>query len=214
MAQARCFSVGAQWPRHCIHQSTQPLWATSVEGFMFLVRQRSALNGFHYHFLTTEDQPIAELEWPNFANSLKSLAQMSPEASPLDDLHIRMAPGRAASADYRISHVFLNRERRKDVRFTLHQGGAPLAIGEVLFPKQRFQRPRIEVVSPLNATLVRHSTVGRSSYCWERDGRTLGTIEEPKWLTMKRELTVNLPSTIPLPVQIFMSFLVINDAFR
>jgi hypothetical protein len=181
---------------------------------MFHVRQRSALNGFHYHFLTTEDQPIAELEWPNFAQAKNARLRVHPEDSPLGDVHIRLASGRAAAVDYRIGFEYLTRERRKDVRFTLHQGGAPLAMAEVLFPPQRLKRARVEVLSPLNATLVRHSTIGRLNYCWERDGRTLGTLEEPNWLTLKRELTVNLPSTISLPVQIFMSFLVINDAFR
>jgi hypothetical protein len=181
---------------------------------MFHARQRSAPSGFHYQILTVDDRPIADLEWHGFADALKPLVRTDPETSSVDDLHIRMANGRAASADYRIGHEFLSNERRRDVRFALHQGGAPMALAEVLFPPQRLKRARIEILSPLNATLVRHRSLGRVNYCWERDGRTLGTVEEAKWLAMKRELIVNLPSTIPLPVQIFMAFLVINDMSR
>jgi hypothetical protein len=181
---------------------------------MFQVRQHSALNGFRYTALSTDDQPIAELEWPNFAQAKNARLRVHDAESAQGDVRIRLTAGRLASEDFRIGFEYLNTARRNDVRFTLHQGGAALGLAEVLFPPQRLKRARVEILKPLNATLVRHSSLGRLHYCWERDGRTLGTIDERKWLSLKRELTVNLPSTLSLPVQLFMTFLVINDAFR
>lgn len=181
---------------------------------MFHVRQHSALSKFQYQIFSADDQPIAELEWPWFAQAKNARLKVHPEGSAMGDVHIRLASSRATNAEYRIGFEYLNTSKRRDLRFTLHQGGEPLALAEALFPKERLKRSRVEILSPMNATMVRHSSVGKLHYCWERDGRTLGTIEEPSWFALKRNLTVNLPSTIALPVQIFMSFLVINDAFR
>lgn len=181
---------------------------------MFHVRQHSALSKFQYQIQSADDQPIAELEWPDFAQAKNARLRAHPEDAPLGEVHVRLASGRSGSTEYRIGFEYLTDVKRKDVRFTLHQGGKPLALAEALFPPQRLKRARIEVLSPLNATLVRHRSLGKLRYCWERDGRTLGTLEESSWLSVKRKLTVNLPSTIALPVQIFMAFLVINDAFR
>lgn len=181
---------------------------------MFHVRQHSAFSKFQYQVFSTDDRPIAELEWPWFAQAKNARLKVHPEGSPMGDVHIRLASTRTASTDFRIGFEWLNTSRRQDVRFTLHQGGAPLALAEALFPEERLKRSRVEILSPLNATMVRHRSLGRLHYCWERDGRTLGTVDETKWLSLKRELTVNLPSTLSLPVQLFMTFLVLNDAFR
>lgn len=181
---------------------------------MFHVSQYSALSNFRYQVVSTEDQPIAEVEWPWFAQAKNARLRVHEQGSEMGDVHIRLATSRAGSSEYRIGFEFLNTSKRRDVRFTLHQGGEPLALAEALFPKERLKRARIEMLSPLNATMVRHRNLGSLRYCWERDGRTLGTVEEPGWFSLKRKLTVNLPSTISLPVQIFMTFLVINDAFR
>ena len=180
---------------------------------MFHVRQHSAFSKFQFQIFSTDDRPIAELEWPWYAQAKKERLKAPSEGSEVGDVFVRLASARAASTEYRIGLEFLNTSKRQDVRFSLHQGGEPLALAEALFPKERLKRSRVEILSPLNATMVRHGSVGKLHYCWERDGRTLGTIEEPSRFALKRSLTVNLPSTISLPVQIFMSFLVINDAF-
>jgi hypothetical protein len=47
-----------------------------------------------------------------------------------------------------------------------------------------------------------------------KDGVTIGTVAEKGGLTLKRELTIDLPDSITRPVQIFIFFLVHNHAYR
>ena len=53
-----------------------------------------------------------------------------------------------------------------------------------------------------------------SCYLLEADGQVIGRIEEPHWFSMKRQLSIDLPNDVPVPLQTFLAFLVINSAFR
>ena len=177
------------------------------------VRQRSILIGFDYQVWDDADQPVADLVWPDFAQAKNARLRWHAEGSPLGDVQVRFALG-VRHEDCRIGFEFLSRTWRNDVRFTLHRGGEPLAVAEVRFPPQRLKRPSIGMHLPVRASLVRDFRWGRVRYQWVQDDRCSGSVEEPGWFSIKRHLLIDVPSTLALPVQVFIAFLAINDAFR
>ena len=173
------------------------------------IRQKSALSGFHYQALNDRGDVLADLVWPHFAQAKNARLRWHPPDSPEADVQIRTPDGL-----YRIGFEFLSRGFSNEIRFTLHQGGEPLAVADVLTPKAALQRPQMHLLLPLTAQLVSVRSWGRVCYRLEQAGHTLGTVEEPHWFSLKRALLVTLPADLDLPVQGFMAFLVINAAFR
>jgi hypothetical protein len=51
-------------------------------------------------------------------------------------------------------------------------------------------------------------------YLLEVGSQVIGGIEELHWFSMKRQLRMDLPHDMPVPLQTFLAFLVINSAFR
>lgn len=176
---------------------------------MLTVRQKSALSGFHYEAFDAHGLPVGEVVWPNRPQAKNARLKWHKPGSPDGDLQVNCTLGR-----YRIGFEYLTRAFSNDVRFSLHQGGEPLAVAEVLFPPEKLKRAEIWLRQPLGAQLLRANHWARARYRLERDGQTLGWVEEPRALSFKRELRVDLPASLNLPTQLFVAFLMINAAFR
>lgn len=176
---------------------------------MLRIRQKSALSGFHYLALDDRQSLLADLVWPNFAQAKNARLRWDPPDSPDADVQIRMPQGL-----YRIGFEFLSRGFMNETRFTLHQGGEPVAVADVVTPKRALQRQQVHLLEPVSAQLLSARRWGRASYRLEQAGRCLGTIEEPHWFSVKRELVVVLPPALDLPTQLFIAFMVIHAAFR
>ena len=176
---------------------------------MLRIRQKSAWSGFHYQALDERGTVLADLVWPNFAQAKNARLRWHSPDSPDADVQIRMP-----QALYRIGFEFLSRGFMNETRFSLHQGGEPLAVADVITPKAALQRQQVHLRGPVCAQLTPARRWGRASYRLEQTGRCLGTIEEPHWFSVKRELVVALPPTLDMPTQFFIAFMVINSAFR
>ncbi|QCB48385.1 hypothetical protein [Hydrogenophaga sp. PAMC20947] len=176
---------------------------------MLRVLQHSALSGFHYQALDASGCFLADLVWPNFAQAKNARLRWHPPDSPDADVQIHMPHGL-----YRIGFEFLSRGVVNETRYTLHQGAEVLAVADVLSPRQGWQRQQVHLRLPLAAELKPVRQWGRVCYRLERPGQCLGTIEEPRWFSVKRELVVVLPPSLELPTQLFIAFMVINAAFR
>lgn len=176
---------------------------------MIRIRQKSALSGFHYQALDERGTVLADLVWPHFAQAKNARLRWHPPNSPDADVQIRLP-----HAVYRIGFEFLSRGFMNETRFTLHQGGEPLAVADVITPKEALQRQQVHLREPVQAQLLSGRRWGRAGYRLEQAGQCLGTVEEPHWFSLKRELVVALPSTLELPTQMFIAFMVINTAFR
>ncbi|WP_439113808.1 hypothetical protein [Hydrogenophaga sp.] len=176
---------------------------------MLTVCQKSALSGFHYEAFDAHGLPVGEVVWPTWAQAKNARLRWHKPGSPEGDLQVRCTQGH-----YRIGFEYLTRAFANDVRFTLHQGGEPLAVAEVLFPPEKLKRAEIWLRQPLAAQLVPANHWTRARYRLEHEGQTLGWVEEPRALSFKRELRVDLPASLDLPTQLFIAFLMINSAFR
>lgn len=120
---------------------------------------------------------------------------------------------RTPAGDYRIGFEYLTRAHANDVRFFLQRGDAQLAKADVLFP-EGLRRHEILLRRPQEGQLVRANRWGRMCYRVEAAGGDIGSIEEPRWFSVRRELRLNLPGDMPMPQQAFLGFLVLNSAFR
>jgi hypothetical protein len=176
---------------------------------MFSIRQRSALSGFHYQAFDGSGSLLADLVWPNLPQAKNARLRWHPPDSPEADIQIRTPQGL-----YRIGFEFLSRGFFNETRYTLHQGGDALAVADVLTPKGRLRRQQIFLRQPLAAQWVPANLWSRGRYRLEQEGVSLGSIEEPRWFSLKRELVVSLPQTLEFPVQVFLGFMTVNAGFR
>jgi hypothetical protein len=176
---------------------------------MLRIRQKSALSGFNYQAFGVGGEWLADLVWPNFAQAKNARLRWHPPDSPDGDVQLRVSQG-----VYRIGFEFLSRGFVNETRYTLHQGGEPLAVADVVSPKRKLQRQQVLLRQPLPAKLTPANRWGRVRYRLEQADQCLGTVEEPRWFSVKRELVVALPPTLALPTQLFIGFMTINAAFR
>jgi len=176
---------------------------------LLTIRQRSMLSGFHYEVMSEGETLLAELVWPNYVQARNARLKWHKPGSPDGDLKILMPQG-----DYRIGFEFLTRAFANDLRFFLQQGDDVQAMAEVIFPKDGIKRHEVFLRQPMQARLLRANRWTRVRYRVEADGNVIGSIEEPHWISMKRQLRIDLPNDMPVPLQTFLAFLVINSAFR
>jgi hypothetical protein len=176
---------------------------------MLRIRQKSAFSGFHYQAFDAHSALLADLVWPNFAQAKNARLRWHPNDSPDGDVQIRMPQGL-----YRIGFEYLSRGFLNETRYSLHQGTEPLAVAEVISPKDKLRRQEVHLRRPLAAQLQPAGRWGRVRYQLVQAGRCLGTVEEPRWFSVKRELVVNLPATFDVPTQLFIGFMTLNAAFR
>ena len=176
---------------------------------MLRIRQKSALSGFHYQAFDAQGALLADLVWPNFAQAKNARLRWHPDDSAEGDVQIRMPRGL-----YRIGFEYLSRGFLNETRYSLHQGAEPLAVAEVISPPDKLRRQEVHVRCPLTAQLKPAGRWGRVRYRLEQAGQCLGTVEEARWFSVKRELVVNLPATLDVPTQLFVGFMTINAAFR
>ena len=176
---------------------------------MLTFRQRSMFSGFHYQVVNDSETVLADLTWPNYAQARNARLKWHKPGSPDGDLKIQMPQG-----VYRIGFEFLTRTYAQDVRFLLQQGEDVQAIAEVLFPKEGIKRHEVFLRQPLAGRLIRANKWTRVRYLLEVDGQVIGSIEEPHWFSMKRQLRIDVPNDMPVPLQTFLAFLVVNSAFR
>ncbi|WP_291013151.1 hypothetical protein [Hydrogenophaga sp.] len=176
---------------------------------MLRIRQKSPLSGFHYQAFDAQNALLADLVWPNFAQAKNARLRWYPNDSPDGDVQIRMPQGL-----YRIGFEYLSRGFLNETRYTLHQGAEPLSVADVMSPLGKLRRQEVHLRHPLAAQLKPAGRWGRVRYRLEQAGQCLGTVEEPRWFSVKRELVVNLPSTLDLPTRLFIGFMTINAAFR
>jgi hypothetical protein len=109
----------------------------------------------------------------------------------------------------------LTRDWANDIEFTLKSDTETLAVARDLQPKKLgSKRPAIQLEMPFEAVLVHKSSFPKVRFDLEQNGLILGSIAEKGFLSLTRQLTLKLPDSVPIPIQIFWSFLVCNRSFR
>lgn len=110
---------------------------------------------------------------------------------------------------------YLTRDWVNDIEFRLKRDSEMLAVARAIqAQKSGFKHPGTQIVLPFEAELVSKSNVLKVHFDLERNGIKLGSIAEKAWFSVRRQLTLELPDTVYVPVQFFWFFLVCNRSFR
>ena len=173
---------------------------------MLIAKQQSMLSGFAYDIFNDAGTLVGSMRWPNFAVATNARLQMPGEVT-----NIRFD---YRGQNYEIDFSYLRRGWSNDIRFTLKSGEQTLAQGDMLRQQKIFSRATINITSPFAGALVRKSSLLRTRYEVRMNGISVGTIGEQGRLTVRRELTIKLTDAIVTPVQMFLFFLVCNQAYR
>ena len=176
---------------------------------MIIAKQHSALSGFTYDLYDQENNSFGTLCWPDFAVAKNARLQ-----NPAPDLLSSNIEIKYNSHLYLVEFEYLTRDWFNDIRFTLINKEVTLASADVINQKKLFKRPTITLTRPFTGEIVRKSGLFAVRYEVVKDRVVQGTIAEKSGFTVKRELHIDLPSSISSPVQLFIFFLVHNHAYR
>ena len=175
---------------------------------MLIVEQRSALSGFTYDLTSADGAVLGELCFPDWAEARNARLKNPAPERLRSSIDLRLS-GMA----YTIEFEFTRRGWTNDTRFELMQGSARLAVAKVVVPEGFLGRAQLIILEPFSGELVRCSSFFKTRFELQLGGQTQGLIHEPEALATRRRLCAKLPADIPLAVQGFLLFLVINLAF-
>jgi hypothetical protein len=175
---------------------------------MLVAQQRSALSGFTYDLAAADGTVIGELCFPDLAEARNARLKNPAPQRLRSSIDLRLS-----GAAYTIEFEYTRRGWNNDTRFDLMQNGARLASAEVVVPQGFLGRARLIITEPFAGELVRRSGFFKTRFELQQDGKPLGLVHEPGAFTTRRRLCAEVPPGVPLPVQSFLLFLVINLAF-
>ena len=175
---------------------------------MIIAKQHAALSRFTYDLYDQENK-IGTLCWPDIAVAKNARLQ-----NPAPDLLNSNIEIKYNGHLYLIEFAYLTRDWFNSIRFTLMNKGVTLASADVVSQKKWFRRPTITITEPFTGEVVRKSGLFAVRYEVMKDRVMQGVVAEKSGFTTKRELHIDLPSSISVPVQLFIFFLVCNHAYR
>jgi hypothetical protein len=176
---------------------------------MFTAKQHSLLSGFSYQIFDAANQQVGTVQWPLHPQAKNARLKIHNENSKLGNIKIEIN-----AKSYDISFEYLSRDWNNDIRFSLYDQQHLLGLADVIKSAKRFTRPEIKIAQPFEGTIVRSGSLFAIRYEVKARGNAIGTIAQPKLFSLKRELLIDLPNSISPEFQLFMLFLVCNDAFR
>lgn len=190
---------------------------------MILVRQRSMLSRFTFDAYDPHDSLVAAVSWPNVAQARNARVQWHDASSRAGEVAIR-----AGGSTWRIGHEYLSRGFNNDVRYILDGPyssidgkGDDIADGsqQVLAWADRHivaggpAKQHLQIRAPFRGSFVRASGAPRIQWDVRDEQGRIGGVSERSWFMFKREMTVDLPAELSLPVQLFFFFLAVQMSF-
>ncbi len=168
-------------------------------------RQASMLAGYHYLVSDSAGHPIGELEWPNLAQARNASMKWHGNNREAGSVKIQYE-----GQSFFVEFEYLSRGWVNDTRYFLIARGQtePHATAQLKFRPTGKKRGLITLEHPLAAGIVRLSRWPRQRFSLEVDGREIGVIEDRKWLSLVREMSIDLPTYVDRPTQLFVFFLV------
>ena len=184
------------------------------------MRQRSALNGFHYEFLDPAGVALGGFEFAKFAQAKNARLKVYEPGSRQGDIALDICGQRAY-----VGFEYLRRGWTNDVRYTLEQdprgtnsghGVEPLATVDVVFEEGR-RLPRILIKQPFEAEVLPSDSLLKKRFPMvSPGGRVLGEVREPSAISLRRVLEVSLaaepshhPDSHPAFFQAFLAVVVL-----
>jgi hypothetical protein len=162
------------------------------------------LSGYHYVVTDPGGQAIGEVIWPQMAQARNARVRWHGQDGEAGAVKILCGP-----RTFFVEFEFLDRAWNNDTRFMLTTRGedTPRASAELRFPRQGLGPGQVTLHSPFEGRLMRKRRWWLHRFVVEVDGQAIGCIEERRWISLVRELTIDLPPRVELPTQLFLLFL-------
>lgn len=183
---------------------------------MLYAEQQSAFSAFNYQILNANQHQIGSLVLPDFP-----LATNARLKNSIPDALSTVITFDIAGEKYEISFEYLIRKWSSDIRFNLLRNKAVLATADVVSDAARagetkplVNRKSILIHAPFEGRLTKNSTFFCAQYLLEINQSVVGKIAEEKMFTFKRKVSIDLPDSLSVPVQVFLFFLMCNHAYR
>ncbi len=190
----------------------QPDLFTASGRSVLMARQASMLNGFRFLVADMAGRPVGELNWPNMAQARN--ARLKWHGNDRDAGTVKIQCGAQL---FLVEFEYLNRSWENDARYFLTTpSGATTPAAPALATAKRVSTggikhaSRMLLESPVAAHLDRLSRWPRQRFALQANRQILGTIEETRWLSLVREVRVDLPAHFCLPTQLFVLFLALH----
>lgn len=174
-------------------------------------KQRSILNGFAFDLLEG-GQTIGTIDWPNVAQAKN--ARLRFHSNDTDGAISVTLQGKPLL----ITFEHLRRGWTNDIRYEIvskDSPGKPLAQTDVTHPPGWRSRPLVRQNLPFPMLMVSRRTLFQIHHALTLpDGTPVGSLGEPKRLSLVRTLDLTLqPGTdLPLPAQALLLYLAIQNA--
>lgn len=147
-----------------------------------VLRQQSMWWAFRYLLFDGQGRQVGRIDWPQ---TLQRTPQRGARAPGWLTITLR---GRTL----RVDQPLLQRKWVSDRRFVLGGDAGELACLDVRHAGGR-EGPQLALVAPVRGRLRREPDRWRWRYAIELDDGRRGSIAEPHWLSLRRELWVTLP---------------------
>ncbi len=175
-----------------------------------LIAKQSGMSGFAYDFFDVANKKVGSLRLPDVA--VATNARLKNVVPQFMNQKITITYG---LEHFEIEFEYLNRDWVNDIEFSFKTDSETLAVArEIHAKKLGAKRPAIQIKLPFEAELVSQSSLLAVRFDLMREGVKLGSIAEKTWFSLRRQLMLEFPDSIPIPIQLFWFFLVCNRSFR
>lgn len=176
---------------------------------MFTVKQ-PGLSGFSYDFFDAKNKKIGTLRYPDVA--VATNARLKDAYPQFLNKTIEIT---YQGENFEIEFEYMNMAWVNDIEFRFKAKVGALALAREIHAKNLgSKRSAIQIKMPFDAELVNKSTWLGVCYDLEQDGVKLGSVAEKGLFSVKRQVTLDFPDSVAVPVQFFLFFLVCNRSFR
>jgi hypothetical protein len=164
------------------------------------------MSGFAFDFFDATTAKVGSIRWPDMAVATNARLKNVPTFLN-QRLEIEVHGDK-----FQIEFEYLSRDWVNDIEFRLKRETETLATATVKHLRGS-RGARVKIQSPFIGELVRRSTFFAVRYDLERGGAKIGAVYE-RGFSLTRRLWIDLPDSVPTPVQFFLFFLVCNASFR
>ncbi|MEP7116501.1 MAG: hypothetical protein ABI880_02895 [Acidobacteriota bacterium] len=170
-----------------------------------IARQTSLWNAFSFDLLGEQRRVVGNLAWPRIAQATNARVRVLPEGSPDGGVTLTCERGR-----FHIPFTYASRGWTNDVRFELVSAdGRTLASAESVANRTGRNR-EFQISAPFTGVLRHTARLARHRFVVERDGTVVGTAAEPRAVSVRREVHLDLTVDVETPVQGFFLFLALH----
>ncbi len=175
-----------------------------------LIARQPGFSRFLHDFYDGADNMVGSIRWPDVAVATNARLKGLYPGFLSKDIVIQYG-----NQSFQIEFEYLNRKFINDIEFRLKNDGETLASCAVIQPKGLFSRlPPMQIKGQFEGELISKSKLLSVRYEVTCGGVVVGHVFEKPGFSLKRELFIDLPNSVPYPIQFFIFFLVCNRSFR